>query len=379
MYPYAVSGYEENNKKFSPCSKRYVTEVLASKSSQCFKEEELTVPDNGRFQPNVPMCGNGLLDPGEECDGGGMGLSGLDPCCSSDCKLAAGATCSPVNHECCLDCQPAPKGYLCRGESKELCRMQAVCPGNNQMKCPDSKAMGNGTDCIDGGKCSMDGDCLNYCQYEGRKDNLDLFPCRCEEPETACLRCCKSKGGRCEPKGNEFLTDGRPCTFGYCETGKCKEGRGSPIQRLFTFIETLDSSTLVAFMKSNIVGTVIVFSLIIWIPLSWTISCMDKRRERRSRERELAWVSNDVLLSQSLQSNVLANRFKDYKVKESDYHKSTGRPLLRNRNDPEGAAGHYQEHIPPRLELDPPPSYSNAIYGRVRNGQDKTPEMETQI
>ncbi|GFN89608.1 disintegrin and metalloproteinase domain-containing protein [Plakobranchus ocellatus] len=38
MYPYAVSGYEENNKKFSPCSKRYITEVLTAKSDKCFKD-----------------------------------------------------------------------------------------------------------------------------------------------------------------------------------------------------------------------------------------------------------------------------------------------------------------------------------------------------
>ncbi|GFR99806.1 A disintegrin and metallopeptidase domain 17b, partial [Elysia marginata] len=201
---------------------------------------------------------------------------------------------------------------------------------------------------------------------------------------TACLRCCKTRTGTCEPKGNELLTDGRPCTFGYCDAGECKDGKGSTIQRLFTFIETLDSSTLVAFMKSNIVGTVIVFSLVIWIPLSWVISCIDKRRERESRRRELAWVSNDVLLCQSLQSNQLANRFKDYKVKESDYHRSTGRPLLANRNHLGGAAGDdgdiRKEHIPPPLVLDQPPAYNN-VYGRGggRNGARKPTQMETSI
>ena len=39
------------------------------------------------------MCGNGRIDKGEECDGGGMGLSGLDKCCSPDCKLVGDAEC----------------------------------------------------------------------------------------------------------------------------------------------------------------------------------------------------------------------------------------------------------------------------------------------
>ena len=78
---------------------------------------------------------------------------------------------------------------------------------------------------------------------------------------------------------------------------------------------------------------------------------------------------------------MLANRFKDYKVKESDYHRSTGRPLLNDRTNLGGAAGsnNYQEHIPPRLELNAPPTYSNAIYGNVRDVVGKAAQMETSI
>lgn len=42
---------------------------------------------------NVPLCGNGIIDKGEQCDGGGMGLSGLDPCCSRNCKFIGNSTC----------------------------------------------------------------------------------------------------------------------------------------------------------------------------------------------------------------------------------------------------------------------------------------------
>ncbi|CAG5128770.1 unnamed protein product, partial [Candidula unifasciata] len=37
MYPYAVSGYDENNHDFSPCSKRYISAVLTTRSGSCFK------------------------------------------------------------------------------------------------------------------------------------------------------------------------------------------------------------------------------------------------------------------------------------------------------------------------------------------------------
>lgn len=46
---------------------------------------------------NVPLCGNGIIDKQEDCDGGGMGLSGLDTCCSANCKFIKNATCRYVN------------------------------------------------------------------------------------------------------------------------------------------------------------------------------------------------------------------------------------------------------------------------------------------
>uniref|UniRef100_A0A2C9LQJ4 Uncharacterized protein n=1 Tax=Biomphalaria glabrata TaxID=6526 RepID=A0A2C9LQJ4_BIOGL len=57
-------------------------------------------------------------------------------------------------------------------------------------------------------------------------------------------------------------------------------------------------------MKSNIVGTIIVFSLVIWIPLSWTVSCIDKRSEKKSRLLQAHW------------NTVLASHFDNYKIKE---------------------------------------------------------------
>ncbi|CAG5128769.1 unnamed protein product, partial [Candidula unifasciata] len=253
---------------------------------------------------NVPLCGNGIIDKGEDCDGGGMGLSGLDKCCSRECKFIGNATCSATNSECCKNCQMAPRNTLCRGASRELCQEAAFCSGLS-LDCPLSSPMKDDTPCIDEGKC-INGTCLDYCAYEGYLINRIFKPCRCEEAESSCLRCCMSAEEACRPLNksssfDSFLQDGRPCQYGYCEAGKCQKASANMIQRLFDFIEHLDSSTFVAFMKSNIVGTIIVFSLVVWIPLSWTISCIDKRNARKSREQDLRWVSNEALLFQSLQ------------------------------------------------------------------------------
>ncbi|CAN0580747.1 unnamed protein product [Ectocarpus sp. 12 AP-2014] len=72
------------------------------------------------FQPYEPTCGNGILEPGEDCDDD-------SPCCRPNrCKLVPNAKCSPganpavVAHgdwtgQCCtVDCQFLSSATLCR-------------------------------------------------------------------------------------------------------------------------------------------------------------------------------------------------------------------------------------------------------------------------
>ena len=40
------------------------------------------------------------------------------------------------------------------------------------------------------------------------------------------------------------------------------------MERFWSFLTTLDSNTVAQFMKDNLAGTVVVFSLLIWIPAS---------------------------------------------------------------------------------------------------------------
>jgi hypothetical protein len=48
-----------------------------------------------------PLCGNGLLEPGEQCDCGSDDCSGIDPCCNgATCSFVSGATCSSLDGCC---------------------------------------------------------------------------------------------------------------------------------------------------------------------------------------------------------------------------------------------------------------------------------------
>ncbi len=65
---------------FSTCSKRSIVKRLMSKAPSCFK------------QRNINVCGNSRVEQGEECDPGLLHINS-DRCCTTDCKLRAGAQC----------------------------------------------------------------------------------------------------------------------------------------------------------------------------------------------------------------------------------------------------------------------------------------------
>uniref|UniRef100_A0A8C8VIE5 Disintegrin and metalloproteinase domain-containing protein 10-like n=1 Tax=Pelusios castaneus TaxID=367368 RepID=A0A8C8VIE5_9SAUR len=86
MFSHATDGRQYNNDKFSLCSIEYIGNILRAKKDRCFVETDR------------PICGNRIVDPGEECD---VGNNESDPCCYAAkepngirCRLKPGAQCS---------------------------------------------------------------------------------------------------------------------------------------------------------------------------------------------------------------------------------------------------------------------------------------------
>lgn len=279
MYPYSVSGYEHNNQIFSSCSRRYIYNVIKSKGPGCFTESN-----------TLTVCGNGRIEADEECDAGFNG----DHCCSSQCKLQSGAICSPMNHECCDNkCRTADNNTICHALPDNLvtCKGISKCNGVD-LTCPEAGNKDDNSTCVDGGKCK-NGVCLNYCEL------LDKVPCICsKESGYACYRCCKAlNASECLPEPPlpaffQKLPNGRPCFHGVCVEGVCEKQKNHIVQRLFSIIDTITVDQFVEFMKTNIVGTILVFSLLLWIPASCTFSHFDKKREKRLRMRHGRWKSH---------------------------------------------------------------------------------------
>lgn len=162
MYTYSVSGYDVNNKKFSPCSLRSIKKVLQAKSGRCFSE------------PEESFCGNLRVEGDEECDAGLLGTEDNDACCDKECKLRRnqGAVCSDKNSPCCQNCQFMMKGIKCREAQYATCEQESRCTGSTA-DCPKSPAMADQTDCQERGKC-RNGKCTPYCETQG------LQSCMCD-------------------------------------------------------------------------------------------------------------------------------------------------------------------------------------------------------
>ncbi|XP_076612495.1 disintegrin and metalloproteinase domain-containing protein 17 [Chaetodon auriga] len=289
MYPIAVSGDHVNNKLFSNCSKRSIVKRLRSKAPSCFK------------QRNINVCGNSRVEQGEECDPGLLHINS-DRCCTTDCRLRAGAQCSDRNSACCKNCRFESEGEVCQEPIDATCKGHSYCTGNSS-ECPPPENAPNKTVCLDSGEC-LNGECVPFCQAI-----LKLQPCACNETNSSCKVCCRSSSGVCAPYQDKtgsflFLRKGKPCTVGFCDgAGKCMKQVQDVIERLWDFIDKLDINTFGKFLADNIVGSVVAFSLLFWVPFSILVHCVDKKLDQQYEQttKSLFFPSNAELLS-SLES-----------------------------------------------------------------------------
>lgn len=105
----------------------------------------LVDPDPNRPTISLQMCGNGIVETGEDCDPG----QGVDsPCCDPQtCKFRAGAVCDPDSSPCCTrQCSFAPATQTCRPSRDSKCDTPEMCTGNSS-SCPADAVVPNGKIC----------------------------------------------------------------------------------------------------------------------------------------------------------------------------------------------------------------------------------------
>lgn len=267
MNPFAVSGYDENNIRFSNCSIASMRRTLSQRAEECFGEAPTS------------LCGNGVLEQGEECDEGLIIPGEKGECCTRNCRLVAGAKCTPRNHVCCTDkCDFKPRNEVCSQSNFLQCRMESRCTGNSGL-CPEPRPTPDGSLCVDWGECSG-GKCNPFCE----RIAIGKKACMCSEAEFACRRCCRAVNSSiCSPEPTgDVLSDGTFCTQGTCKNAVCVRVEVDFIKHVWSVLESIDRSNFWDFIKTNIVAIIVFLSLFMWCPLS-VIICNWDRRSAKAR------------------------------------------------------------------------------------------------
>uniref|UniRef100_A0A182QQ78 Disintegrin and metalloproteinase domain-containing protein 12 n=1 Tax=Anopheles farauti TaxID=69004 RepID=A0A182QQ78_9DIPT len=103
------------------------------------------------------VCGNGLLEPGEQCDCGRRDSCDNRCCDARTCQLRSNATCA--TGACCdLDtCQPKLAGSVCRGARGE-CDLPEYCDGRSEL-CPRDVFLRDTSPCRNGAAYCYRGEC----------------------------------------------------------------------------------------------------------------------------------------------------------------------------------------------------------------------------
>ncbi|XP_053408228.1 disintegrin and metalloproteinase domain-containing protein 10-like [Mercenaria mercenaria] len=286
MHSVAQRGDKPNHYKLSACSLKYISEVLSfQKSRQCFTESEL------------PYCGNGIVDEGEQCDCGNDCDTGLDNCCHSHnatgglrCTLKEGAQCSPSQGPCCDSsvCQyiNRSKDFVC--QNSKPCVDELYCHGEMYgSHCPPPEKheiRQDGFICSPNGRVCDAGSCnasickliqWRECQMSNDEEKLTI-----QEKEDLCyIGCRKPKSDDCisssdldkvrqHPEFMNLLTNitadntilpirlpiGTPCNrnTGYCDVFKRCRGASpdTPLSRLKNCISSGEcGAKIVAILK----------------------------------------------------------------------------------------------------------------------------------
>uniref|UniRef100_A0A194ARJ1 Metalloproteinase type III 6b n=1 Tax=Sistrurus tergeminus TaxID=8757 RepID=A0A194ARJ1_SISTE len=202
------------SKQFSDCSEKDYRTYLTKHGSTCILNEPLPTDI-----VSPPVCGNELLEVGEECDCGSP-ANCQNPCCdAATCKLTPGSQCA--KGLCCDQCRFKGAGTECRA-AKDDCDMADLCTGQSA-ECPTDDFQRNGHPCLNNkGYCynrtcpTMKNQCISFfgpsatvakdscfkTNQKGssygycRKENGTKIPCEPEDEKCGRLFCFPNKPGK---------------------------------------------------------------------------------------------------------------------------------------------------------------------------------------
>ena len=131
---------------FSNCSFLHIQHVYHYASVDCMFQTAFVY--HNRSLAN-DRCGDKKVDPGETCDCGSIKECYSNPCCTDECRLTPGSSCSV--DLCCSNCNYSHSGTLCR-PTQNICDLPEYCTGTERF-CPGDVYLQDGTPCSEEGYC----------------------------------------------------------------------------------------------------------------------------------------------------------------------------------------------------------------------------------
>ncbi|CAG5075301.1 Similar to ADAM12: Disintegrin and metalloproteinase domain-containing protein 12 (Homo sapiens) [Cotesia congregata] len=138
---------------WSSCSLEYLALAFEHGMDYCLRNKPAKLFDS-------PICGNGFVEPGEQCDCG-LKENCDNPCCNaSTCMLHSNASCA--TGECCdlKTCKPKNAGVECRNAEHE-CDLSEYCTGQSEF-CPKDVFKIDGESCNMGKAFCYQGSCRTH-------------------------------------------------------------------------------------------------------------------------------------------------------------------------------------------------------------------------
>ncbi|KAI0344240.1 hypothetical protein BDW22DRAFT_1355581 [Trametopsis cervina] len=216
---------ESSEMKFSQCSLGNICSLMQAGAQGATNGTCLIDAVDAKNTISLQMCGNGIVEAGEECDPG----KGVDsPCCdSTTCKFKAGAVCDPNSSPCCTgQCTFAPSTQVCRPSKDATCDQAETCTGNSS-SCPTDVTSPNGKSCGSNGLACASGVCTSLdkqCQTVGASMNLQKA-CPSKDDKSCQVSCQDPNSSNQCIVLQSPLVDGSPCGYGgTCNKGSCQSG-----------------------------------------------------------------------------------------------------------------------------------------------------------
>ncbi|XP_077114599.1 disintegrin and metalloproteinase domain-containing protein 9-like [Ranitomeya variabilis] len=118
---------DNNAQTFSTCSANDFEALILRGKGTCLKN-----PPDPNEVLSIPVCGNNVVERGEECDCGSS-TECKNPCCNAaTCRLTSGSQCA--QGLCCENCKFKVGGILCRAKAN-MCDLPEYCNGSYAL-CP---------------------------------------------------------------------------------------------------------------------------------------------------------------------------------------------------------------------------------------------------